>query len=170
VIKGRTALVDLSSLPQLKGGEPLNRSGSTLVMSGTPGLIRTGDPLQEKDVLTLVFTMPDRKKKRNTREKARHYSNPMVQALQWEKELAENTCMRRIDLARKYKVTSARVAQVMNLLRLPRYIIDEIVALGETFDTPVISWRKLIALLKLPAEQQRVVLKHYLSTLPVRHQ
>ena len=59
------------------------------------------------------------------------------------------------DLARKLKVSRARVTQVMNLLELDPKVAATIVALGDPLPMRIITERALRPFIDLPLDQQR---------------
>jgi hypothetical protein len=62
-------------------------------------------------------------------------------------------------LARQFKVSRARVTQVMNLLRLSPEVIEIIYSLGGPIIGPIIAERKLRPLLGLVTEKQIELVK-----------
>ena len=66
-------------------------------------------------------------------------------------------------LARHFKVSRARVTQIMNLLQLSPKVIDMISSLGDPSNSPIVAERKLRPLLGLVAEKQVVQVTMILS-------
>jgi hypothetical protein len=76
------------------------------------------------------------------------YRNPIYLACQWQKALAEGKYDSRSDLSRKLGVSRARVSQVLNILKLPEVIIENLYAMGDPLPKPIITGRHLRLLLK----------------------
>jgi hypothetical protein len=78
----------------------------------------------------------------------RQYRNPVCLAKQWQKDLSEGKYSSQTDLSRKVGVSRARVTQVLNLLKLPRGIIEKAITLGDPLTKPIVTERNLRPLLK----------------------
>lgn len=81
-------------------------------------------------------------------------------AREWQALLAEPGCSSRADLARRLGVTRARVTQVLQLLDLAPAVVDALAALGEALPRPVLTERRLRALLGQSAQAQQHLLRH----------
>jgi hypothetical protein len=71
------------------------------------------------------------------------YRNPIYLARQWQIELAEGKYSSRANLSREFGVSRARVTQVLNLLKLPREIIEKAITLGDPLTKPIVTERNL---------------------------
>ena len=76
------------------------------------------------------------------------YRNPIYLACQWQKDLAEGKYDSRADLSRKLGVSRAKVTQVLNLLKLPGDMIENLYAMVDPLPKPIITERNLRLLLK----------------------
>jgi len=85
----------------------------------------------------------------------RLYRNPIFVAQEWERVLGNGDCSSLADLARKLKVSRARVTQVLRILRLTPEVLNALVALGDPLPTPIVTERRLRPIVNLPAEEQR---------------
>lgn len=72
-------------------------------------------------------------------------------------------CSSPADLARKLGVSRARVAQVMQVLRLDPEVLKAIVTLGDPLPTPLLTERRLRPL--VPPEEQRRRVEAILAVL-----
>ena len=77
------------------------------------------------------------------------YRNPIYLAMEWQRVLDSGQCESLSALARHFKVSRARVTQVMNLLSLSTDVIDIIRSLGDPINSPVVAERRLRPLLSL---------------------
>ncbi len=73
--------------------------------------------------------------------------------------LAEGAYVSRAELARKLRVSRARVTQVLGLLDLVPEVLEAVVGLGDPLPRPIVTERMLRRLLKLSGEEQRRVLQ-----------
>ncbi len=71
------------------------------------------------------------------------YRNPIYLARQWQQDLAQGKYSSRADLSRKMGVSRARVTQVLNLLKLPKDILDKVYALGDPLPKPIVTEHSL---------------------------
>lgn len=58
------------------------------------------------------------------------FRNPVIQAKEMKLEMELNN-LTRVDLARKLGISRARVTQMLNLLKLPEELKEEIEAMGD---------------------------------------
>ncbi|RPJ62893.1 MAG: hypothetical protein EHM12_03585 [Dehalococcoidia bacterium] len=93
----------------------------------------------------------------------RKYRNPIYLAREWRKALDNGEYVSPAALARHFKVSRARVTQIMNLLKLLPEVIDVIYLLGDPIRYPIITERELRPLLALSAQQQKARLETMLS-------
>ena len=89
----------------------------------------------------------------------RQYRNPICLAQEWQKALDDNKYASPSDLSRHFKVSRARVTQVLNLLKLASETMHIIASLGDPLSKPIVTERVLRAFVKLGVEQQKVQLK-----------
>lgn len=119
---------------------------------------RKNSPNKLKDrTFRVVFELPSVKKKSNAlkAKPLRLYRNPIALAQEWQRALGDEDCSSPADLARKLKVSRARVTQVLRLLRLTPEVLKVLVALGDPLPSPIVTERRLRPIVSLPAEQQR---------------
>ena len=93
----------------------------------------------------------------------RQYRNPICLAKEWRRALDNGEYMSHAALARHLKVSRARVAQILNLLKLSLETIELISSAGDPVSSPVVAERRLRPLLALTSEQQKVQVKIMLS-------
>jgi hypothetical protein len=91
------------------------------------------------------------------------YRNPIYLAKAWQDALNSGQFASLADLARYYKISRARVTQIMNLLDLVPEVVDRIAALGNPLVAPVITERNLRSLLGLSIEEQKARITYMLS-------
>lgn len=84
----------------------------------------------------------------------RQYRNPMYLAREWRKALDNGEYASPAALACYFKVSRARVTQIMNLLDLSPKVINIISSLGDPVGSPIVAERRLRPLLGLVAEKQ----------------
>jgi len=103
-----------------------------------------------------VFELPAIKKeaKSTTHKASRLYRNPVYLAQEWQKALENGDCSCPADLARKLRVSDARVTQVLRVLRLAQEVLKAIAALGDPLPSPLVTERRLRPLVNLPPEEQ----------------
>ncbi len=80
-------------------------------------------------------------------------------AKEWRRALDVGECPSPAALARHFKISRARVTQIMNVLRLAPEVIEMISSLGDPLTSPIITERILRPLLPLNTDQQKVRLK-----------
>jgi hypothetical protein len=90
---------------------------------------------------------------------SKRYRNPIAVAQEWQRLLSVGECASRADLARKLGVTRARVTQVLGLLELTPEVVEALAALGDPLPKPVVTEHGLRSILKLPAKEQKHVLR-----------
>ena len=74
--------------------------------------------------------------------------------------LPDGTLVSRADLARELGVSRARVTQVLNLLNLPKPVLDAIASLGDPLPSQLVTEHMLRGFIKLsPHEQRGTLLK-----------
>jgi len=95
----------------------------------------------------------------------RQYRNPIYLAKEWRRALDDGVYYSPAALARRLKVSRARVTQILNLLKLSSEVIEMISSLGDPIQGPVVTERKLRPLLGLPIEQQITQTKIILSNV-----
>ena len=95
----------------------------------------------------------------------RQYRNPIFLAKEWRQALDNGEYASAADLARRLKVSRARVTQILNLLKLSPEVIEIIVSLGDPIRYPTMTERKLRPLLSLPIKQQIAQSKIILSNV-----
>jgi biotin operon repressor len=76
------------------------------------------------------------------------FRNPIYLARQWQLDLADGKYRSPADLSRKMGVSRSRVTQIMNLLKLPKSIIEKVSAMGDPLPKRVVTERNLRLLLK----------------------
>jgi len=76
------------------------------------------------------------------RPESRKYRNPIIYAKELHDEMVRDD-LTRMQLTERYGVSSDRITQWLCLLKLPKRIRNEIEAMGDYWDTKVISERKL---------------------------
>jgi hypothetical protein len=82
------------------------------------------------------------------------YRNPIHLAKEWRIALDAGEYASLAALASHFKVSRARVTQIMNLLRLSPEVIEIIYSLGDPINGPIIAERRLRPLLGLVTEKQ----------------
>jgi ParB-like chromosome segregation protein Spo0J len=93
----------------------------------------------------------------------RQYRNPIYLASEWRQALNNGEYASPADLARRLKVSRARVAQIMNLLKLSPDVIEMLSSLGDPPMSPALVERRLRPLLGLAPEKQVDQIKLVLS-------
>ena len=84
----------------------------------------------------------------------RLYRNPICLATEWRLALDNGEYDSPAALARHFKVSRARVTQILNLLHLSPDVLEMISALGDPLRRPIAAERKLRPLLTLTPDQQ----------------
>jgi hypothetical protein len=82
------------------------------------------------------------------------YRNPIYLAMEWQRTLDSGQCESLSALALHFKVSRARVTQIMNLLSLSPKILDIIRSLGDPINSHIVAERRLRYLLSLPDDEQ----------------
>ena len=86
---------------------------------------------------------------------ARHqYRNPIHLAQEWKRALADGKYASSADLARHIGVSRARVAQLLQVLKLSQEVIDTLLALGDPLPSHIITERNLRPIVNLPLKAQ----------------
>lgn len=82
----------------------------------------------------MVFELPNLKKKHKADKPKpkRLYRNPIALAQEWKKATEDRDCSSPVGLARKLRVSLARVTQVLRLLSLSPEVLKAIAALRAT--------------------------------------
>ncbi|MFC1955912.1 hypothetical protein ACFLWZ_05235 [Chloroflexota bacterium] len=93
----------------------------------------------------------------------RQYRNPIYIAIEWRKALDNGEYASLAALARHFKITRARVTQILNLLELSPEAIVLISSLGDPLRSPIVAERRLRPLLGMVAENQVEEIKILLS-------
>lgn len=73
----------------------------------------------------------------------RRYRNPIYLAKEWRQALDNGEYASPAALARKLKVSRARVTQILNLLKLPEIVIEKVSAIGDPLPSPLVTERSL---------------------------
>lgn len=108
----------------------------------------------EVQLFTAVFDGFIWRKRAYKRSKIpRCYRNPIALAQEWRALMSEES-LTQADLARRLRVSRARVTQVMNLLDLDPKVAAAIVALGDPLPRRVATERALRPFVDLPLEEQ----------------
>jgi hypothetical protein len=119
---------------------------------------RSGSPNRSKDRtfrMIFQFAVPARS---STKPKSRHPKarrNPIFLAREWHDALESGEVSSRAELARKLGVSRARVTQVLRLLNLVPEVLDLIEALGDPILSPMVTERRLRAIVSLPPGEHR---------------
>ena len=82
------------------------------------------------------------------------YRNPIYLAMEWHRALDSGQWESLSALAHHFKVSRARVTQIMNLLSLSPDVLDIIRSLGDPINSHVVAERRLRPLLSLPDGEQ----------------
>ena len=82
------------------------------------------------------------------------YRNPIYLAMEWQRALDSGQYESFSALARHFKVSRARVTQIMNLLSLSPKVLDIIRSLGDPINSHIVAERRLRYLLSLPDDEQ----------------
>jgi len=85
-------------------------------------------------------------------------------AREWKDAIENGQYKSQADLARKKAVSRARVAQILNLLKLDAEVQEMVVKLGDPMPSGSVTERKLRGLLSLSARQQKHTLGILLSS------
>ena len=93
----------------------------------------------------------------------RRYRNRIYLAKEWRVALDSGEYTSPAALAHHFKVSRARVTQIMNLLELSPEAITLISSLGDPLNSPIIGERRLRPLLGMVAEKQIEQIKILLS-------
>jgi hypothetical protein len=88
-----------------------------------------------------VFELPQEQKRTQTKP-VRCYRNPVIVAQEWQ-GILDHENYTPADLARKFRVSRARVTQYLRLLRLTSDVLRLIGALGDPLPKPIITERML---------------------------
>jgi len=75
------------------------------------------------------------------------YRNPIFLAREWQKNLSEGKYSSRADLSKNLGISRVRVTQILNLLKLPKDIIENVASMGDPLLKPVVTERGLRELL-----------------------
>ena len=71
------------------------------------------------------------------------YRNPIYLAKEFKKMIDSGKVKNQAELARKLDISRARVTQILNLLKLNPFIIQELINLGDPLRSKIITERKL---------------------------
>lgn len=77
-------------------------------------------------------------------------THPFHLALQWRQEIESGTIASRAEIATREGISRARVTQIMNLLRLPREVRDQLESPPAPLEIHAFSERRLRTLLRQP--------------------
>ena len=100
-----------------------------------------------------VFAFPqEQRRTQNTPPKC--YRNPVILAQEWQNRLKHEHDAP-TELARKLRVSRARVTQVMRLLRLTPAVLQRIAELGDPLPSPIITERMLRPVVALSSDEQK---------------
>jgi hypothetical protein len=91
----------------------------------------------------------------NKPEKATPVS-PVALALAFQRMLDEGEVNNRSDLAKQVELTRARVTQVLNILKLPTMILDELVAIDEPAQIAFYTERRLRPITNLYSDRDQI--------------
>lgn len=70
------------------------------------------------------------------------FRNPIIQAKEMKLEMELNN-LSRAELARKLEISRARVTQMLNLLKLPEELIEEVEGMGDYWGRRLVTERML---------------------------
>jgi len=112
-----------------------------------------------------MFHLPlvEKAQKVNIQRLGRTYRNPIVVAQVWREALRSGTYSSAADLARKVRISRARVTQVLSLLRLPPDVLNAMAALGDPLPFPILTERRLRAIMNLSMEEQQPEIRKILA-------
>jgi len=89
--------------------------------------------------------------------------NPVSLALAFRKMLDDGTVISQSQLARKVGLTRARVAQILNLLKLPDSVIRNLCSIHESKEIAFFSERRLRSITRLPSAKEQIRAFHDLK-------
>ena len=78
----------------------------------------------------------------NKKKPKKTFRNPIIQAKEMQLEI-EFHDMTKAELARKLNISRPRITQMLNLLKLPEYLVEEIEAMGDNWERRVVTERML---------------------------
>jgi hypothetical protein len=138
--------------------EPLEREVLPFAYAGSPSKLKGR-------TFRAVFHLPlvEKAQKVNIQRLARTYRNPLVVAQEWQETLRSGTYSSAADLARKLRISRARVTQVLSLLRLPPDVLNAMAALGDPLPFPILTERRLRAIMNLSMEEQAPEIRKLLA-------
>jgi hypothetical protein len=112
-----------------------------------------------------VFSLPasDRPNEAGKRRASRSYLNPVVLALNWQERLKKAEFRNPADLARGFRISRARVTQILRLLKLDSGVVKALAALGDPLPKRLVTERRLRGLVNTPVRQQRAALRSLLK-------
>ena len=99
---------------------------------------------QAKHTYPVSIRRPDMSK---ARPESRKYRNPIIYAKELHDEMVRDN-LTRMQLAKRYGVSSDRITQWLCLLKLPEEKLKEIEALGDCWSKQVVTERELRAMRK----------------------
>jgi hypothetical protein len=82
------------------------------------------------------------------------YRNPVTLAQEWQGILTKGECSSLAALARRLELSLARVAQVLQLLKLTPKVLDVVTGLGDPLPSSIVTERRLRSLANLTVEEQ----------------
>jgi hypothetical protein len=88
-------------------------------------------------------------------KRLKSYRNPVALAREWQESIGQGDCLSGAELARKLRISRARVTQTLRLLELTPEVSEAPSDLGDPLLRPVVTERKLRSIVNLPAEEQR---------------
>ena len=101
------------------------------------------------------FKMPFHELKHSlVKIRKQQYRNPIYLAREWRAALNSGDYASSAALARNFKVTRARVTQILNLLQLSPEAIALLSSLGDPFSSRIVSERRLRGILGMDTEKQ----------------
>jgi hypothetical protein len=103
-----------------------------------------------------TFRLPaiDQTSKMRASKPVHLYRNPVTLAQEWQGILTKGECSSLAALARRLELSLARVAQVLQLLKLTPKVLDVVTGLGDPLPSSIVTERRLRSLANLTVEEQ----------------
>lgn len=111
---------------------------------------RKRTPLPEKEALLVLA-----RKKRARETHTPPVKESLQKAIEWQTLLYSGEVTTRNEIARRERISAARVTQIMSLLHLVPEIQEYILAMPETTHCPVVSIRSLRAITKIENHREQ---------------
>jgi len=92
---------------------------------------------------------------------AQIYRNPIYLAKDYKQVIANGQAKNQPELARKLGISRARVTQILNLLNLDSFVIQELEKLGDPLKSKIITERMVRPYVDKSSKEQKVIFLYF---------